>query len=275
MIQEPILYEHQQINLSAVPNARHLGSYPTKDGRRVRAHKLIRCGEMSAATDDDLALLRDEYKVDIVIDLRTASEIKRRPDRRVPGSFYINMPISDEGNNFWKHWMAMKGDTPEEKLLYFALTDKAKPMIRKMYLGIVRNEYCQLQYAAFFETLLHNDGTVLWHCTQGKDRTGLAAAFLLSILGVDREIVIRDFELTNVPYQPLIDSLCTQLREMGGTEADEEVVKSVIGVNISNFINALDYIDKTYGSLEQYVKEILAITDEEIEILKDRYLTIG
>lgn len=272
MTSESIIYEHQKIDLSAVPNARHLGSYPTKDGRKVRAHKLIRCGEMYAATDEDLALLRDQYKVDIVIDLRTPSELKRRPDRRIPGSFYINMPVSDEGNNFWKAWMSMEGNTPEEKLLHFALTDKSKPMIRKMYLGIVRNEYCQLQYAAFFETLLHNDGTVLWHCSQGKDRTGLAAAFLLSILGVDREIVIRDFELTNVPYRPRIDSLCAQLREMGGTEADEEVVKSIEGVNTSNFIYALDYIDNTYGSMEQYVKEIFAITDEEIEILKDRYL---
>lgn len=271
-ITNDLKYEKQVIGLEGVPNARQLGSYISKDGRRIKQGVLIRCGVLSRATDRDLQLLKEKYHVNYVFDLRTAYEVNRWPDRPVEGATYVNMPIQDDKNNFWQLILEAPGDTTEEKLIHFAMNPRANPMMKQLYLGMVSDEYCQLQYAALLDRILRSEGTMLWHCTQGKDRTGLATAFLLSALGFDRQTIIDDFALTNIPYQSNIDHLSQKLREIGASSEAFEVIQAEEGVSVENFIAALDYIDREYGSMENYIKEIFVLTEDELDTLKDKFL---
>ena len=265
-------YDKQAIGLEAIPNARHLGSYVSKDGRRIKDGVLIRSGMLCQATDHDLAILKERYHVTYVFDLRTAYEVKRWPDRTIGGATYVNMPVQDSNNNIWQLMLQMDGDTAEDKLLHFAMDERSKAMMRQLYIGFVADEYCQLQYAALLDRILRSEGTMLWHCTQGKDRTGLAAAFLLAALGIDRDTIVSDFALTNVPYQSTVDRLSQKLVAMGGTQEDIEVIQAEEGVSVKNFEAALDYIDQQYGSMENYIKEIFVLTDDELNILRDKFL---
>ena len=265
-------YDKQAIGLEGVPNARQLGSYISRDGRRIKHGVLIRCGVLSKATDSDLKLLKEKYHVNYVFDLRTAYEVNRWPDRIIEGATYVNMPIQDGNNNFWQLILEAPGDTTEEKLINFAMNPKANPMMKQLYVGMVSDEYCQLQYAALLDRILRSEGTMLWHCTQGKDRTGLATAFLLAALGFDRKTIVDDFALTNVPYQPNIDRLSLKLKLRGANKDAFEAIQAEEGVSIKNFEAALDYIDQNYGSMENYIKEIFVLTDDELDTLKDKFL---
>lgn len=271
-IHNKLSYERQAIGLEGVPNARQLGSYINKEGRRVKHGVLIRCGMLGQATDRDLQLLKEQYHVNYVFDLRTAYEVSHWPDRPIEGATYVNMPIQDEKNNFWKLILEAPGDTTEEKLIHFAMHPKANSMMKQLYIGMVSDEYCQLQYAALLDRIIRSDGTMLWHCTQGKDRTGLGTAFLLAALGFDRKTIVDDFALTNIPYQANIDRLSKRLIEKGANNEALETIQAEEGVSVKNFEAALDYIDQEFGSMENYIKQIFVLTNEELETLKDKFL---
>lgn len=273
-------YETQSVDLKSVANARQLGSYLSSDGRRVKKDVLLRCGVLSKLTDDDKKLLIEKYDIKYVYDLRTEFEYSRSPDAKIDGAKYINMPIEDVDNSIWLTMYTYPGNNEYEQLLNFARTERAQSMVRQMYIGYVSDEFCQLQFAAFIESLIHSEGAVLWHCSQGKDRTGLIAAILLSIFGVDRETIIKDFALTNTQYQPIVDNLVATLLSQdaeNGVLLEEsqkaiEVIQAIEGVNVRYFIDALDYIDTIYGSMERYIKTVLVVTDEEIKFLRDKFL---
>lgn len=273
-------YETQAVSLGGVANARQLGAYVSSDGRRVKKDILIRSGVLAKMTDADKKLLIERYKIKYVYDLRTEFEYSRWPDGMIDGTKYINMPIEDVDNSIWLTMFTYPGDNEYEQLLNFARTERAQSMVKQMYIGYVSDEFCQLQFAAFVESLIHSEGAVLWHCSQGKDRTGLIAAILLSIFGVDRETIIKDFALTNTQYQPIVDKLAATLLSQdaeNGVPLEEsqkaiEVIQAIEGVNVKYFTDALDYIDTIYGSMERYIKTVLVVTDDEIKFLRDKFL---
>ena len=112
----------------------------------------------------------------------------------------------------------------------------------------------------------------MFHCTQGKDRTGLASAYILAALGVDRETIIADFDATNAVYERDVRRLSRRVRFWGGKEEQVSVVKAFIGANTDNFVKALDLLDAQFGSMDAYLRDPLGLTDADIEILRTRYL---
>lgn len=111
-----------------------------------------------------------------------------------------------------------------------------------------------------------DDGAVLWHCTQGKDRAGCASALLLAALGADRQLIMKDFILSRDNYQPLVDKIPAQ------TEAQKNVLNTLVSANPVIFEAALDSLDHRYGSLDNYLRDVLGITDSMKIILRKRYL---
>ena len=147
-------------------------------------------------------------------------------------------------------------------------------MAANMYPSLIRSEYSQLQYAAFLRLIIEapEDGGVLWHCFQGKDRTGWGAAFLLFALGVDREAIIEDFDLSNEAYRSLVAHLNAQIDERGGGDAEKEVILAFMGVSTPNFIRTLDLIDREFGGMMSYLQEQLFLAPDDIHLLRKRFL---
>ena len=259
---------------TGIVNARDLGGYKTADGMTVKKGLLIRGASLATAKDADLALLAD-LPVVKVIDFRTDFEKKGKENRSLPFADYICLPIQPVDN----------GDAPKEltkhksfdisKIIMFAaFNEKAKTIAREMYPLMVTRPDCQRQFAAFLRKVIDTpEGAVFFHCTQGKDRTGLAAAYLLSALGVDRETIIADFDKTNQVYARDVRKYCRRVKFFGGKEEELAVVKAFIGANTDNFIHALDLINAEYGSMDAYLRNVLGLTDADFEILRGRYLS--
>ena len=162
-------------------------------------------------------------------------------------------------------------------MAFLPFTTSAQPtameMAADMYPSLIRSEYSQLQYATFLRMVIEtSDGGVLWHCFQGKDRTGWGAAFLLSALGVSREDIIADFDHSNDAYTDLVAKLCSEVEVRGGGENEKEVIRAFMGVSTHNFQLTLDLIDREYGSMSDYLHHQLMITKQDIRLLRKHYL---
>ena len=261
-----------RVELKSVANARELGGYKTADGRTVKSDVLLRTGRLDDISDEDKYILQNEYHVSDVIDFRMDMEIVKTnfPD----GSEYHHVNIIDDSQLGEK---ADKGGLPEmsagEFLAFIDTAENLGIFGENMYITFLENAVGQQGYKEFLEILVKAKGAVLWHCTSGKDRTGLAAMFILYVLGVDEETIIKDYLLTNEYNAEKIAKTRKFFLEKTNNEViAEKAVLLMDGVSEKPIKNVLAHLKEKYGSVMGYVRNILKISDEDIEILKEKYL---
>lgn len=166
-------------------NLRDLGGYRTADGRSVRWHQVYRSGELRAATPADIALLL-ERGIRLVCDLRSGPERNAAP----------NPWIAATAIESWGRPIAQEvGDS--RQLLSNCLTSAAAThaVMTESYRAIPFDQADA--YAHLFQRLYAGDTPILFHCSAGKDRSGVAAALLLAALGVPPETIMADYLLSN------------------------------------------------------------------------------
>ena len=273
------VFAQQFLPVKGIVNARDLGGYTMLDGRIVESGRLLRSAHLADATDEDIRNL-ERLPVTAIIDFRKEQEKVGKVDREVPGARYTSLPVDPSGN-------AMATATEEEKkkfsgqkkfdvkkvIVFAAFNKKAQAVAQEMYPTLLFDPDCQQQFARFFRLVLETEnGAVLFHCTQGKDRTGIASALLLAALGADRETIVADFDATNRVYEKDVRKYSRRVKFWGGKEEEVGVVKAFLGCNTENFIKALDRIDQEFGSLQAYLKGPIGLTDADIQTLRERYL---
>ena len=258
----------QLIGLSSAHNARQLGGYQIGN-QRIKDNLLLRTAKISALSDEDSILLCDKYKVQCIYDFRGKEESLSMPDV-IPGNArYLSLALSfSQGESQFD----TKFESEEQMigmLLQYAEHPSVQAMCTSLYDIIFFEESSQEVYRKFFADLMTvkpEEGAVLWHCTQGKDRAGCASAMILAALGANRELIMADFNLSKSYYDPIASQIKT------GTEAQRTVINTLISANPEIFEATLDKVDAKYGSLKNYLTECIGVTPEMMNILCDRYL---
>ncbi|MGV9677328.1 tyrosine-protein phosphatase [Nocardia sp. NPDC003482] len=225
--------DQRSLGLQGVLNARDLGGYRTTDGHVVRSGLVFRTGELSKATDADLAALTDRG-VRAVDDLRMAIERAVAPDRT---------PVGAQA-----HWDDIIGQAPPQ-VMASAIT--AGP---DLYRAFITAPGASEGFANVVRDILAGDGAVLYHCTAGKDRTGWMSAVLLTLLGVDRQTVTYDYLLSNY-YR------------------DAAPNDTLNGVAPAALDAAFDQVDQSYGSFDNYVRDGLKLSADDVAALKAALLS--
>lgn len=264
------------IAFEGLPNTRDLGYLHTADRRRIKPHLLLRSGALAAATERDATALVDEFGVRTVIDLRTEEERAKSPDpeSEMPGVRFVDVPILDTRELGITREGGIRGLLAAAK----ALEQDPAQIMRDLYPKMLLDEESRQGYAAFFDQLLQADqGAVLWHCSAGKDRAGLAAVLLEHVLGVPQDAIERDYLATNrymaSRTEEVLDALAAHhIAGKLGSRLDESV-RVLNSADLSFLHAALDAVTAAYGSLDAYVSEGLGVTAEKQEALKQRYLT--
>lgn len=259
-----------------IDNARDLGGILGAGGKSIRSHRLLRTAHLHDASEKDVARLKQEYNLCRIFDFRSMGEFQVVPDREIEGVQHHLLPTID---------MRAEQQTgkpiPDEAffeldrhVVNYSFYPEVQKMAANMYPSLIRSEFSQLQYAAFLRLIVEApaDGGILWHCAQGKDRTGWGAAFLMFALGVERDTVIADFDESNKAYRPIVERLNKDVIERGGGEDEMAVIQAFMGVSTANFISTLDLIDREFGGMINYLHEILCLTREDMQILRKRYL---
>lgn len=260
-----------------IENARELGGLVMQDGRTIREGVLVRSGELSKASDADVALLKERFALTDVFDFRFELERSRKPDREMEG--VTNTWLSTLPQAFLAAFASGRADSTTvqsasllEALASYAFHPQAQEMAQKLYPAIVTDTTSQKRYGEFIRGVLEAKGGALWHCSQGKDRCGWGSAFVLAALGAGRETIVEDFALSNVSYEKAVEALSAQVVQKGGGEPELAFIRAMVGVSVENFERTLEMIDAQYGSLPAYLEKALGFTAAEQQKMKDKYL---
>ena len=264
------------ISFDNIVNARDLGGMTGIGGREIRPHRLLRTAHLHDASPADLRRLHDEYNLARVFDFRSLGEAEALPDQEVEGATHHLLPTIDlSAEKLTEQPIPQEAFLDLERhIVNFSFYPEVQAMAANMYPSLIRSEYSQLQYATFLRLIVESpeDGGMLWHCFQGKDRTGWGAAYLLFALGVDREAVIADFDLSNDAYRELVNKLNAEIISRGGGEQEMEVVQAFMGVSTNTFIRTLDLIDREFGGMIAYLNNELMLSNDDMHILRRRFL---
>jgi protein-tyrosine phosphatase len=243
------------LGITSLPNLRDLGGHPTRDGGRVRTGLLYRSTDLARVSGDDaIALAR--LGIRSVYDLRTGEERAAHPDRLPPGAAYVAVDVLEDSPEA----------SPTELMRLFADPRTAREILdggrgtalwdRKyrefVLLGSARAGYGRL----FTEVADAANRPALFHCTTGKDRTGWAAAALLTLLGVPHDLVMEEYLLSARSLAPTFRLVLDAFRAQGG---DPELLAPIARVRPEYLDAALDEMGHRFGSIEGYFDEGLGI----------------
>ena len=268
-------------------NARELGGIVLADGRRVKRGLLLRTARLCDATEEDLRVLREDYRLSLVFDMRDRNEIRRAPDPALSGVKWVHTPIIDF--SFLRDMIgerAGNGDPsfdPErfdmEDFLAWMIPaaregyrlGRSDLGIGSAYAGYLAGAVGREKLGLFFHELAANEqGAALWHCHTGKDRTGIAAGLILEVLGADWDTILRDYEASNLNYRRDIENMERLLRARGVEEEIMPPLCGFVGVHRAMLENAWKYMAENWGGPIGYLRDACGVTADELSALRER-----
>ncbi len=256
--------EERRIRLKTVANCRDLGGMPTRDGRKVRKNLLLRSAELSKASQEDLTILAKEHRLTLVLDLRTSGERKERPDQ--PGQFENrHLPVLPELTVGMSHEEDAESRAKKAEF----------PTMEQLYRDMVSDPVCQKNIGRVLHALMNHsfeEGSVLWHCTEGKDRCGFTAALVLSILRVEPALIMEDYLITNEVNEKKAEMVYRQMLAAGEREEFARSVRAAYIAKESYLNAAFDAMEELCGSTENYLRDALGIDESSQERFRSRVI---
>jgi protein-tyrosine phosphatase len=228
----PIVERH--IVLGGVCNLRDLGGYPVEGGNSTRWRQILRSDSLHDLNDSGIEALIDAGLVSVV-DLRDASELERQPNpfhahRAVN---YSHIPLFAH-LDLKEHLVGMGGVDDILLGLYREVLTRRRPALSEALAAIANAE----------------PGTVLFHCTVGKDRTGVLAALVLAAVGVTPAAIVADYALSAARITRIRERM---LAEFSAGGADVKTFLPLFSSEPSTMRGMLDFLENTYGSIDAYL----------------------
>jgi protein-tyrosine phosphatase len=258
----------RHVRLEGQANFRDLGGYKTSDGRTVKWGLIYRAGQLNKLTDSDLSKL-EELKIRTVVDLRGTFEVETQGKDRLPkGVRSVSLPIDVGG-------MA-KGKKTESAPA--GLSASPGDFLLQATRSIIVNQ--TNVYAALIRELAEpQNRPIVFHCTRGKDRTGIGSAIVLTLLGVPWEIVRADYLLSNVYPKDEIEKELIKIRNdmaqkkgIPPEQVDMAASEAMYYVKPEYLEAAHQEVISRYDSWDNYFRRGLGIPDEMINRLRSELL---
>jgi len=230
----------RHINFESVPNFRDLGGYRARDGRAVAWRQLFRSGALQSMSQPDVARFKEDIRPRTVIDLRTSRELTKQREISLLGEVgarYQNVPFRPDSSDYLK----------QETELFRDATDLGELYLYRIH----RPEFGKRLGDALELIADRNNHPLVFHCSVGKDRTGVLAAMLLAAAGVIDEDIIHDYTLS-APFMP-------ELRDRWRADPDAPPeVKAVPDfqweASAESMTRFLALLRREYGSVAGYLE---------------------
>jgi protein-tyrosine phosphatase len=245
--------------LEGCDNFRDVGGLPGAEGRRIARGRVYRSSELSRLTAADLETLK-RLEIRHVFDLR--GEAERAICRtRLP-----------EDSTIQVHWWPLLNGAGVDpvKALQQELAAGLNPERLDKALGALMVSMALGQSSrlgALYREIAGGAWPCVIHCAAGKDRTGLAIAILLRLLGVERDLVIEDYLKSNAAPRPPLESLPPALSRL-----PEPVFELLMSVRAQWLEGVFEGITAQHGSLEAYSQEVLGLSSQERSALREALL---
>lgn len=235
--------------LEGALNFRDLGGYPAGRGKSVRWGRVFRAESLASLTPSDLSWLRHTLGLRLVCDFRGASERAAAPDR-VEARQTLSLPIEPSSPRALEEALSKPRDLGESYIQW--IEEKSESVYGPLLARIADAKNLPL----------------VFHCTAGKDRTGVGAALLLGLLGVSRKNIIADYALTNLSYP----TLAANLKKNPTYAAIADKMLPLLVANPDWIEGTLNHLQKNYGSVESYAVHKAKLSPRQIEQIRSHLL---
>jgi len=249
-----------------IRNFRDFGGYQGAGGRTIRSGVLFRSAQFGEASDADMEALK-AYNIKVQADLRRPDERERHGHRwPVEG---VQVIASDKGT---------ATQAPHVRFLSEVAVDapQAQGWMADYYRAAPFKEQHIETFTEWFKTLgdLGRDDAAVVNCAAGKDRTGILCALTHHVLGVDREAIFADYDLTNqaADVETRLPEMARMFNEHIGKEYDHAVYHPFVGVDAVFLEAAIDSIQQKSGDIDTYLAETLGVGSEQRDQLREAYL---
>ena len=255
------------LGIPTVPNLRDVGGYKTRNGAIVARGLAYRSDTFNPMTAEDIKKLgRLDLKNDY--DLRTTAEAKARPDEMPPGVRYHLLNVLADAKSAAPAELEALLHEPKKANVVLG-GGKIEALFMEGYREFVSLPSAKQSYRLLFLSLTdRGKAPGVFHCTTGKDRTGWAAAALLTLLGVPKETVMADYMRTNDYTLPQFKHAIDDFAAVG----ERAIVVAVFGVKPEYLEASFDEMQKQHGTIEGYFSEALGIDAAGQKALRDLYL---
>jgi len=250
----------RRVPMEGTLNFRDLGGYRTTDGRHVKWGRIFRSDGLARLTDPDQTLLK-QIGIKLVCDFRAPAEVEKSPNKLPPGGAIQTqgLPVvSHEFDTVAIMERIKKGDTDwiNESL---------------MVDGYIRNIE---SFPDIWGTVINNlidpqKRPLVFHCTAGKDRTGVCAALILWALGVSEEVVIEDHQLSNIFLAPFLPKMTKYLQPYG---VDVEDVMPYLVAPRAAIVAVIERIRTNYGTVDRYLNSKSGVNLKTLALIKKEFL---
>jgi protein-tyrosine phosphatase len=247
-----------------IDNFRDIGGPPAAGGGRVRCGCLYRSGRLSQATETDTTRL-DGLGIDVLFDLRTVGERRDQPSRWQPAAPARLIVWEDVLESQASHYLAAASEAE--------LVERVTARMHEYYRGAAHH------HAEKFAQVLRELEQVscesaLIHCVSGKDRTGIAVALLLYVLGVEQRWIMEDYLLSNrgIDTPEKQARFIRMLKHYGIDSIDPERARFLASVQAAYLDAAFAGMRQMAGSLDDYVHDTLGVTDAMVATLRRKFL---
>jgi protein-tyrosine phosphatase len=244
------------VQLQGTSNFRDLGGYPAAGGKHVKWGHLYRSADISKLTDSDLLALQSRH-VALVCDLRGPQEVAQAPGRLPAGARRLALPAGSE--------------KIDPRLMMSGKNINRDSLMRAVY---TNTSFFKAKYKPMFDELLALGGSqaLLFHCTAGKDRTGIGAALVLSALGVDRQTILKDYAATDTYWQAGREQSLQRMAQAGMSAQAVAAVRPLLAANPAYLAGTFAAIDQQYGSVDKYLTTEMGLTPQRLATLRAKYL---
>ncbi|HIW71443.1 MAG TPA: tyrosine-protein phosphatase [Candidatus Levilactobacillus faecigallinarum] len=261
------MLDERHIQLQNGTNFRDLGGYPTNDGRTLKWCRLIRSGDLSRLTIDDQQKLMD-YGITTIIDLRSTAEVQQFPDHLINGVQWMALPILDDDET-------ESTQTIQDLQELYSISPRGGYLrMTNVYCQLVISDQAKMAYTRFFRYLLEHgkEETIIFHCTAGKDRTGIVTILLLAALGVPVDVIREDYLLTNRYSQQRANSRIVAAREAQMNDNFLQSIRDLSLVSEDYLDRVFSIVNQAYGGMNAYLHDELELGEDDLHKLQKIYL---
>ncbi|WP_333853263.1 tyrosine-protein phosphatase [Epilithonimonas sp.] len=258
-------YSNQNhIEIKKVNNLRYMGGIKNSEGKTLKDSLIYRSGNLHHLRKSSFDKL-SKMKINKVIDLRTQQEITKEPDQLPKDINYKIYSAFEDKENEMSHakQLALKGKIREN--------DADKRMI-KFYTDYVSENPEMIKQ--IITEILDSEQPVLYHCTAGKDRTGMITAMILKVLKFDDSVVFEEYLQSNNLRKDLIQKRLNLANTFHFVypKLDIGVVEKTSWIERTYLQSAFDEINKKYGSMDNYIHQVLGISENQREVYIQKFL---
>lgn len=258
--QPSIASPHERVlPLQGGQNFRDLGGYPTGDGHMVRWGLLYRSGSMHFLTPADYAYLQK-------LGIRTVCDFRDTRERTIePVAWPAGNAPRVLADDYQMDYSAIGLNGPGQ----MPTAEQARATLTTLYPQLLAQ--FNGQYRRMFGELLAGRAPLAFNCTAGKDRTGVAAALLLTALGVPRETVIQDYLLTNRYFDPTKVVRTDDQASQQWRRLPPEVLRAYMAADRSYIEAVFRVMDAHPGGVDGYLRDELGLSRADTAKLRRLY----